>query len=107
MKTIQEIQIWGNGSVKSAKVLNAYASKINLNKDAYFAYNLYSVNDNNSLSECLSSGNLYMDEQEYQLWNTDDVAWDFIAKQLNLTITGDYVPPIIIEEPIYLNKESL
>ena len=31
---------------------------------------------------------------------TDSVAWDFVAGKLNLTITGDYVAPVIEEESV-------
>jgi len=30
----------------------------------------------------------------YTQWEVDSYAWDWIAQQLNLTITGDYVPPV-------------
>ena len=30
----------------------------------------------------------------YQAWQTNEYAYDWVAEQLNLTITGDYVPPV-------------
>jgi hypothetical protein len=39
-----------------------------------------------------------MSTEDYAKWNDDDFAWDYVAGKLNLTIVGDYVPPII--EPI-------
>jgi len=30
----------------------------------------------------------------HKVWTVDNYAWDWVAEQLNLTITGDYVPPV-------------
>jgi hypothetical protein len=35
---------------------------------------------------------------DYQQWDADTFVWDWISEQLNLTILGDYVPPVI--EPV-------
>jgi hypothetical protein len=34
-----------------------------------------------------------MTGEAYQEWNQDEFAWEWVAEQLNLTITGDYVAP--------------
>jgi hypothetical protein len=34
--------------------------------------------------EVLASGNLTMSGQDYQEWNADEFAWDWIAAQLSL-----------------------
>ena len=34
-----------------------------------------------------------MTGEAYNAYGTNPFAWDWIANQLNLTITGDYVPP--------------
>lgn len=107
MKTIEPIQIWDNGEVKTATILNAYAISVTLNQNALFIYSLYSANYDAALNNVVSSGQLYMDDAQYSKWTTDDFAWDFIANSLNLTITGDYTPPQIIEQPIENNPESL
>lgn len=106
MKTIESIQIWDNGQIKTASVLNAYAN-INLNSDANFLYYLYSINDNGEIDKSLASGSIYMNAEIYSTWDQDDVAWDFVANSLNLIITGDYTPPQIIEQPIENNPKSL
>ena len=36
-----------------------------------------------------------MTGEAYTKWTQDAYAWDWIAEQLNLTITGDYVPPVV------------
>jgi hypothetical protein len=89
MKTIESISIWDKGQTKEATILNAYGTNLQLNNSANFWYGLLSDN-----MEVLASGNLTMSGQDYQEWNADEFAWDWIAAQLNLKITGDYVPPV-------------
>jgi len=97
MKTITPISIWDNGIVQEATVLNTYAINVQLNQSANFWWGLFSTVDGN-ISNQLSSGNLTMSGEAYAEWQTDSYAWDWIAGQLNLTIIGDYVPPVV--EPI-------
>ena len=94
MKTIEPVSIWDNGSVKEAKVLNAYAVNVSLGKSATFYYSLSAENDDQSLGAMVAQGNLTMDGDAYAQWTVDSYAWDWVAEQLNLTITGDYIPPI-------------
>lgn len=42
----------------------------------------------------VAQGNLTMTGEAYTEWTIDSYAWDWIAEQLNLTIIGDYVPPV-------------
>jgi hypothetical protein len=94
MKTIEPVSIWDNGQTIQAKVLNAYAVNVVLGTSATFYYALLAENDDETLGVTLAQGNLNMTGEAYQQWTTDNVAWDWIAQQLNLTITGDYVPPV-------------
>lgn len=96
MKTIQSVQIWDNGKIKTAAVLNAYAINVILNQSATFYYSLYDLKEN-VIDNSIVNGNVYMGPEEYALWDQDEFAWDFIAKSLNLTITGDYIPPTPVE----------
>lgn len=100
MKTIQPVSIWDNGQTIQAKVLNAYAVNVLLGTSATFYYALLAENVDTTLGTVLAQGNLTMSGEAYQQWTTDNVAWDWIAAQLNLTITGDYVPPVTVEENI-------
>lgn len=101
MKTIQPVSIWDNGQTVEAKVLNAYAVNVTLGTSATFYYALLAENADETLGTVLAQGNLTMSGEAYQQWTTDNVAWDWIAAQLNLTITGDYVPPVpVVEEAI-------
>jgi len=93
MKQITPISIWDNGTVQQATVLNTYVINDNLSTSATFYYTLSSE----SLQQ-LAQGNLTMQGQNYDDWQTNDYAYDWVAAQLNLTIIGDYVPPVV--EPI-------
>ena len=94
MKLINAVSIWDNGQVKEAKVLNAYAVNVTLGTSATFYYQLLSENVDLSVGQQLAQGNLSMTGESYAQWEVDAYAWDWVAAQLNLTITGDYVPPV-------------
>ena len=102
MKTIEPISIWDNGIVQEATVLNTYANYVQLNQSATFLWVLFSTVDG-QIANQLSQGNLSMTGEAYEQWELDEYAWDYVAAQLNLTITGDYVPPVV--EPIDENLE--
>lgn len=107
MKTIQDVQIWDNGQVKVAKVLNAYAVNVSLDQNATFYYELLQLDDQGNVGSRIAYGNVFMPTEEYLQWSQDEFAWDFVANNLNLVITGDYTPPEIIDQPIENNPESL
>lgn len=93
MKTIEPVSIWDNGQVLQAKVLNAYAVNVTLNTSATFYYSLFSELEYGYIGTQVAQGNLTMTGEAYQQWEVDSYAWDWVAEQLNLTITGDYVQP--------------
>jgi hypothetical protein len=93
MKNIEPISIWDNGINQQASILNAYCINDNLSNSATFYYSLLSNN-----MQQLAQGNLYMSGEDYVAWQTNDYAYNWVAGQLNLTIVGDYVPPVV--EPI-------
>ena len=89
MKEIQPIQMWLNGQFVEGVYLNAWAVNVTLGTSAVFAYNiLYAA------QQRVADGNLTMTGEAYAQWTVDQYAWDWIATQLNLTIIGDYVPPV-------------
>ena len=110
MKTIQPVSIWDNGQNLEAKILNAYAVNVSLGVSATFYYLLMAENEDGSQGIQLRNGNLNMTGEAYAQWEVDSYAWDWIAAQLNLTITGDYVPPVPPEptpEPIPIIEETI
>jgi hypothetical protein len=93
MKTIQPIQLWNEGIIDNATLFDMYISYDNLESQAVFYYHLM-----NDQFENLASGKLQMTEEEYIVWdNSNDGAYLYGSKKLNLTITGDYVPPVTEE----------
>ena len=94
MKQIESVQIWDNGQVLEAKILNAYCINDNLSTSGTFYYQLLSETVDLAVGQQLSQGNLTMTGEEYQAWQTNEYAYDWVAAQLNLTIIGDYVPPV-------------
>ena len=99
MKTIESISIWDNGKVQQATVLNAFVVNDNLINYATFYYTLLSE----SLQQ-LAQGNLTMTGQDYDDWQTNEYAYDWVAAQLNLTILGYYVKPEPIQEETQTNN---
>jgi hypothetical protein len=90
MKQIEPVQIWTNGQVKTAEFLNAKGIDVTLGVSAGFYWNLLTkVTDsegNESAGESIAQGNLTMDGQDYQEWNQDEFAWEWIAEQINVVI---------------------
>jgi hypothetical protein len=100
MKTISPIQSWINGKSVTATIFNMYVIGGVLGSSASFYYSLLDSDLAN-----VAQGNLTMSGEAYLGWgNDDEYAWDWAASsdQLNLTIIGDYVPPVpepIVPEP--------
>ena len=102
MKTILPIQTWINGKSVEATIFNLYPIGGVLGSSASFYYSLL----DESLAQ-VSQGNLTMSGEAYAGWGSnDEYAWEFAAIELNLTITGDYVPTVppeptpIVEETV-------
>lgn len=96
MKTITPVTVWFSGSDVEATVLNAVAQNDDLQSSATFQYQLLSTAGsppNHPYFTAVSQGFLTMTGAAYDAWNTNDYAYDWVAEQLNLTITGEYVPP--------------
>lgn len=99
MKQIEPINSWINGQSVQATILNSFGSNVNLGVSASFYYALLDSN-----MGIVAQGYLIMTGEAYQQWTVDSYAWDWIAEQLNLVITGDYIPPVVeipvIEVPV-------
>ena len=94
MKTIESVSIWDNGTVQEGTILNAYCINDNLSTSGTFYYQILSETVDLTIGQQLAQGNLTMTGEVYQAWQTNEYAYDWVAEQLNLTITGDYVPPV-------------
>jgi hypothetical protein len=71
----------------------------NLATSATFYYALLEENNDLTVGAMVAQGNLTMTGADYLAYETNNYAWDWIANQLNLTITGDYVPPTPAPSP--------
>lgn len=100
MKTISPIQTWTNGKSVEATIFNMYPIGGVLGSSASFYYSLL----DSSFAQ-VSQGNLTMSGEAYAGWgNDDEYAWDYAATELNLTITGDYVPPVTDTPPLVIEE---
>ena len=90
MKTIQSVNVWNNGQMKSATKFNMNSILDNLETSATFFYELLQVNvdaEGNESTEQVAQGNLSMVGAEYQNWDdSNDGAYTWGASQLGLTI---------------------
>ena len=88
MKTIEPINVWLNGEVKSATGFNMNSIFDDLETSATFYYELLVVGEDST--EQVTQGNLTMSGQDYQNWNTSDDAnedaYIWGANQLKLII---------------------
>jgi hypothetical protein len=87
MKTIEPVVFPLN--LGTASILNAYCINDNLSTSATFYYAL--LTDTQSQ---LQEGNLTMIGEDYIGWVTNEYAYNWVATQIDVTITGDYVPPV-------------
>jgi hypothetical protein len=90
MKTIEPVVFPLN--LGTATILNAYCINDNLSTSATFYYALLSDTQSQ-----LSQGNLIMTGEDYDNWATNDYAYNWVATQIDVVITGDYVPPVLPE----------
>ena len=90
MKTIQAVNVWNNGQMKSATKFNMNSVFDDLETSATFYYELLIVKtdaEGNESTEQVAQGNLSMTGQEYQNWDdSNDGAYTWGAAQLSLTI---------------------
>ena len=90
MKTIQSVNVWQNGQMKSATKFDLNIVYDNLESSATFYYQLFEVitdAEGNESTNQVAQGNLTMDGQEYQDWDdSNDSAYIWGADQLSLTI---------------------
>ncbi len=84
----------------TATILNAYCINDNLSNSATFYYALLSDTQSQ-----LQQGNLTMTGEVYDNWATNDYAYNWVASEIDVTIIGDYVPPV--PEPVVTTEEVI
>ena len=89
-KQIQPQQVWVNGESKVAEFLDANGINVVLFTTGGFYWTLWTkvvdAEGNDVPGEQVAQGNLQMTTEEYQLWQEDEYAIEWVAAQLNLTI---------------------
>ncbi len=96
MKTIEAVKVWNNGAEVEATLLNLTCMNDNLKDNASFNYQLLKENQSGGLympTQVLVGGSLSMSGADYDAWETNDYAYEWASKKLNLVIKGEYVPP--------------
>ena len=86
MKQIEPLEIWKKGIIKTAEFLDVRGIETTLGVEAKFIWHLYSKNMDGSVGELIDSDNLTMSGEDYQKWQHDSFAWNWVANELNLVI---------------------
>jgi hypothetical protein len=98
MKTIEPVKVWFNGQETNATILSAACKDDNLQYQALFQYMLLEEiilsGSGVAVTQPVVQGTLVMGGDAYEAWDSNEYAYEWIAAQLNLIITGNYVPPV-------------
>ena len=92
MKQIEPITIWKNGESQKANLLNAYITNDDLATSCSFFYSLNASGEGTEampliIGQTLAEGNVQMSGENYLAWdNSNEQAYEYIAKELNLTL---------------------
>jgi hypothetical protein len=91
MREIQPLQIWKNGEVKTASILDAQIINDNLESNCTFYWMLKeadSVVDEQTISgQILADGNVSLSGEDYDNWDgSNDYAFSYIATQINVVL---------------------
>ena len=82
MKQIQPIDIWQNGTTKTATYLSIQGTNVKLGISASFFWQLMTEE-----GDTVSSGNLGISGEQYAAWGADDdYIYQILASDLNLTL---------------------
>jgi hypothetical protein len=91
MREIQPLQIWKNGEVKTASILDAQIISDNLQSNCTFYWMLKEANsvvDEQTISgQILADGNASLSGEDYDNWDgSNDYAFSYIATQINVVL---------------------
>jgi len=91
MKQIEPIDVWQNGTTKTAVKLQAQGTSVTLGQAASFYWQLLTEENYQ-----VANGNLSISNSQYDAWGADDdYVYTIIAEDLNLVIVGDWVDPSV------------
>ena len=87
MKSIEPIQIWSNGQLKTASELDARIINDDLKYSCTFYWELKEASTEEQVGVQLAQGNVSMSGEDYENWDgNNDLAYAYIASQINVTI---------------------
>jgi len=92
MRKIEPVQVWKNGEQLEASLLNATIVNDNLKSACTFYYQLLTGGDGTeampiTYGQSVAEGNISLDGENYLAWDgSNDYAFTYIAKKLNLTL---------------------
>ena len=85
MKKIESIDIWQNGTTKTATQLQVQGTSVTLGESASFYWQLLTEEGHQ-----VANGNLGISGDEYKAWGTDDdYIYQIVASDLNLTLVSE------------------
>jgi len=85
MKQIEPIQIWQNGTTKTATQLQVQGTSVTLGSCASFYWQLLTEEGHQ-----VANGNLGISGEQYEAWGADDnYVYDIVAEDLNLTLVSE------------------
>ena len=85
MKKIESIDIWQNGTTKTATHLQVQGTHVNLGESASFYWQLITEEGHQ-----VANGNLGISGDEYKAWGADDdYIYQIVASDLNLTLVSE------------------
>jgi hypothetical protein len=91
MKTIAPVSIWVNGVIRIGIYFKLICIEDNLLNFAKFQFFIQDAEQ-----QQITTGNLTMNLPDYTTdWVTNDAAYNWAATQLGLTITGNYIAPVL------------
>ena len=91
MKQIEPIDVWQNGTTKTAVKLQAQGTSVTLGQAASFYWQLLTEENYQ-----VANGNIGISGEQYDAWGADDdYVYTIIAEDLNLVIVGDWVDPSV------------
>ena len=89
MKEIEPLDVWQNGTTKTAVKLQAQGTSVTLGNSASFYWQLLTEEGYQ-----VANGNLGISGDQYAAWGADDdYIYTIISEDLNLVIVGDWVDP--------------
>jgi len=91
MREIQQIQIWKNGEVKTASILDAQIISDNLQSNCSFYWMLKEadtvVEEQTISGAVLADGNANLSGEDYDNWDgNNNYAFEYIAQQIKVVL---------------------